>query len=103
MTNLENFQSLKCLCIYVLYTVTAPRVFAFAFSIVKKFMDDYTLSKIQIYKAEPVKWKTALLKLIPKDQLPACFGGTLTDPDGNPRYTSKVLNKFLYKLYIYIA
>jgi len=82
------------------YIVTAPRVFAFAFSIVKKFMDDYTLSKIQIYKTEPVKWKTALFKLIPKDQLPACFGGTLTDADGNPRCTSKVLNKFLYKLYI---
>lgn len=73
------------------YIVTATRVFAFAFSIVKKFMDDYTLSKIQIYKVDPVKWQTAILKLIPKDQLPAYLGGTLTDSDGNPRYTSKVI------------
>lgn len=66
-------------------------------------MDDYTLSKIQIYKADPVKWQAAILKVIPKDQLPVHFGGTLTDPDGNPRYTSKVsfvkffLVKFLSK------
>lgn len=58
-------------------------------------MDDYTLSKIQIYKADPAKWKEAVLELIPKDQLPAQYGGTLTDPDGNPKYISKVLNKFL--------
>lgn len=77
------------------YIVTAPKVFAFAFSLVKKFMDEYTLSKIQIYKSDPLKWQAAILKLIPKDQLPAHFGGTLTDPDGNPKYTSKVLNKFL--------
>jgi len=53
-------------------------------------MDDYTLSKIQIYKTEPSKWKAALLKFIPKDQLPVHYGGILTDPDGNPKYTSKV-------------
>lgn len=42
-----------------------------------------------------MKWKEAVLELIPKDQLPAHYGGTLTDPDGNPKYTSKVSNKFL--------
>jgi len=72
--------------------VTAPKVFTFAFSIVKKFMDDYTLSKIQIYKTDPAKWQAGILSLVPKDQLPAHFGGTLRDPDGNPRYTSKVFN-----------
>jgi len=82
------------------HVVTAPKVFAFAFSIIKKFMDDYTLSKIQIYKADPAKWQARILSLVPKDQLPAHFGGTLRDPDGNPRYTSKVF-KFLSKLYTY--
>lgn len=71
--------------------IAAPRVFAFAFSITKKFMNEYTLSKIQIYKADPSKWQAAILKVIPKDQLPAHFGGLLCDPDGNPRYTSKVV------------
>lgn len=71
--------------------VTAPRVFAFAFSIAKKFMNEYTLSKIQIYKADPAKWQAAILKVISKDQLPAHFGGILRDPDGDPRLTSKVV------------
>ncbi|XP_071574042.1 SEC14-like protein 2 isoform X1 [Temnothorax nylanderi] len=72
------------------FLINAPKVFAFAFSIVKKFMDDYTLSKIQIYKSDPEKWKPAILKLIPEDQLPAHYGGALTDSDGNPKYTSKI-------------
>ncbi|XP_050458976.1 SEC14-like protein 2 [Cataglyphis hispanica] len=72
------------------FIINAPRVFAFAFSITKKFMNDYTLSKIQIYKADPSKWQPVILKVIPKDQLPAHFGGTLCDPDGNPRLTSKI-------------
>ncbi|KAM0733131.1 SEC14-like protein 2 [Formica fusca] len=72
------------------FIINAPRVFAFAFSITKKFMNEYTLSKIQIYKADPSKWQAVILKVIPKDQLPAHFGGTLCDPDGNPRLTSKI-------------
>lgn len=58
-------------------------------------MDDYTISKIAIYKSDPAKWQEAIFQLVPRDQLPASYGGTLTDPDGNPKYTSKVLNKFL--------
>ena len=54
-------------------------------------MNDYTISKIQIYKTDPRKWKPALLQLIPENQLPAHFGGTLKDPDGNPKLTTKVL------------
>lgn len=72
------------------FIINAPRVFAFAFSIAKKFMNEYTLSKIQIYKADPAKWQAAILKVISKDQLPAHFGGILRDPDGDPRLTSKI-------------
>ena len=69
---------------------TAPKVFSIAFSVVKNFLNDYTLRKIQIIKNDPNKWKPVLLNVIDVDQLPAHFGGTLTDPDGNPRYTTKV-------------
>ncbi|XP_026827652.1 SEC14-like protein 2 isoform X2 [Ooceraea biroi] len=72
------------------FIINAPRVFAFAFSVAKKFMNEYTLSKIQIYKADPPKWQEAIFKVVPKDQLPAYFGGTLYDPDGNPRLSSKI-------------
>ena len=57
---------------------------------IKNFLNDYTLKKMQIIKSDPRKWQPILLEAIEHDQLPAHFGGTLTDPDGNPRYTTKV-------------
>lgn len=53
-------------------------------------MNEYTLSKIQIYKADPAKWQTAIFSNIDRDQVPAFFGGTLKDPDGNPKLGTKV-------------
>lgn len=38
----------------------------------------------------PESWKEGLLKLISPEELPAHFGGTLTDPDGNPKCLTKV-------------
>ncbi|XP_047001241.1 SEC14-like protein 2 [Schistocerca americana] len=72
------------------YIINAPKVFAIAFSVVKNFLKEYTLSKIQIIKNDPVKWKAAILSTIPADQLPAYYGGTLTDPDGDPKCPSKI-------------
>lgn len=68
----------------------APRVFAIAFNVVKRFLNEYTLGKIQIFKNDPKKWKAAILANIEPDQIPAYYGGSLTDPDGNPRYATKV-------------
>ncbi|XP_046475305.1 SEC14-like protein 2 isoform X1 [Neodiprion pinetum] len=81
-----NYPEILKMC----YIINAPKVFALAFSIVKNFLNEYTLSKIQIYKADPAKWKPAVLRTISADQLPKHFGGTLTDPDGNPRLTTKI-------------
>uniref|UniRef100_A0A336MG47 CSON000939 protein n=1 Tax=Culicoides sonorensis TaxID=179676 RepID=A0A336MG47_CULSO len=67
------------------YIINAPKVFAFAFNIVKKFFDEYTLSKIQIYRADRNKWLPVLLEKVDKSQLPKYLGGELTDDDGNPR------------------
>ncbi|KOC67182.1 SEC14-like protein 2 [Habropoda laboriosa] len=72
------------------YIVNAPKVFAFAFSVAKKFMDEYTLSKIQIYKTDPAKWQRAIFSNTSRDQVPAYFGGTLKDPDGNPKCGTKI-------------
>jgi hypothetical protein len=58
--------------------------------VVKNFLNDYTLKKIQIIKSDRGKWLPVLLEAIDCDELPVHFGGTLTDPDGNPRYTTKV-------------
>ena len=35
-------------------------------------------------------WKQELLKFISPDQLPVEFGGTMSDPDGNPKCLTKV-------------
>uniref|UniRef100_A0A8I6G5V9 SEC14-like lipid binding 2 n=1 Tax=Rattus norvegicus TaxID=10116 RepID=A0A8I6G5V9_RAT len=38
----------------------------------------------------PANWKEVLLKHISPDQLPVEYGGTMTDPDGNPKCKSKI-------------
>lgn len=84
------------------YIINAPKVFAFAFSVAKKFMNEYTLAKIQIYKADPAKWQAAILSNISKDQLPAYFGGNLRDPDGNPKLGTKIClgGKIPHEMYV---
>lgn len=72
------------------FLFSAPKVFALGFSITKRFMNEYTISKIQIYKADPDRWKQEILKMVSKDQLPVHFGGTLTDENGNERLISKI-------------
>ena len=72
-----------------------PKVFAIAFSIIKNFLNDYTLSKIQIHKSDPRKWKPLLLEHIDADQFPAYYGGSLTDENGDPKCSSKV--KYMIK------
>lgn len=72
------------------YIINAPRVFAIAFSVVKKFLNDYTLGKIQIFPNDPKKWKKVLISHIDGDSLPKYYGGNLEDPDGNPKCITKV-------------
>ncbi|XP_015191506.1 PREDICTED: SEC14-like protein 3 [Polistes dominula] len=74
----------------VCYLINAPKVFSIGFSIAKKFLNDYTISKLHVFRPDPTKWKPAILQQISPDQLPACYGGTLKDPDGNPRLITKI-------------
>lgn len=67
-----------------------PNVFAVVFAMVKPFLSQVTLNKIRVFGQEPDKWKAALLEEINADQLPVHYGGTLTDPDGNPCCLTKV-------------
>ncbi|XP_036132266.1 SEC14-like protein 4 [Molossus molossus] len=70
-----------------LIIIRAPKLFPVAFNLVKPFMSEETRKKIVILGAN---WKQEMLKFISPDQLPMEFGGTMTDPDGNPKCLSKI-------------
>lgn len=72
------------------WTTTVPKVFAIVFNIVKRFLDEYTLSKILIFKQDSKKWLPKMLEHVDPTQLPKYFGGTETDEDGDPRCMHKV-------------
>lgn len=60
-------------------------MFAFAFNIVKKFLDEYTLSKIQIFKADVKKWQPVLFERVDANNLPKHYGGEKVDENGDPK------------------
>ncbi|XP_069353540.1 SEC14-like protein 4 isoform X2 [Eulemur rufifrons] len=70
-----------------LIIVRASRLFPVAFNLVKTFMSEETRRKIVILGNN---WKQELTKFISPDQLPVDFGGTMTDPDGNPKCLTKI-------------
>lgn len=81
-----NYPEILKIC----FIVNAPKVFSLAFSVVKKFMHEYTISKIRIFGSDAKKWQEQILKVIDKDQLPVHFGGTMVDENGDPRCSSLV-------------
>lgn len=56
----------------------------------KKFLDEYTISKINIYKSNRNKWLPAIYERIDASNLPAYYGGAMTDSDGNPKCTEMI-------------
>ncbi|XP_047417321.1 putative SEC14-like protein 6 isoform X3 [Sciurus carolinensis] len=67
--------------------VRPPSLFAVAFSLIKSYMNEETRRKVVILGDN---WKQELTKFISPDQLPVEFGGTMTDPDGNPKCLTKI-------------
>lgn len=70
-----------------LIVIRAPKLFPVAFNLVKPFIGEVTQKKIVILGGN---WKQELLKFMSPDQLPMEFGGTMTDPDGNPKCLTKI-------------
>lgn len=60
------------------------------FNVIKKFLNETTINKIMLFKAQSPKWLAKLLEHCDADQLPAHFGGTQTDPDGNAMCLQKI-------------
>ena len=72
------------------FVINAPKIFSILYSMALPFIHERTRSKIQIFSHDSKQWKAALLAEIDPDQLPAMYGGTMTDPDGNPNCLTKV-------------
>ena len=73
------------------------------FTMVKPFVPECVLGTIKIFGSDKTEWTAALLEEIDAHQLPAYYGGTLTDPDGDPKCPSKVLCPYIefYRLILY--
>ncbi|XP_071371774.1 SEC14-like protein 2 isoform X1 [Centroberyx affinis] len=64
------------------FLIKAPKIFPMAYNLVKHFLCEETRCKIIILGDN---WQEVLRKHIDPAQLPVVYGGTLTDPDGDPR------------------
>ncbi|XP_040504197.1 SEC14-like protein 2 isoform X3 [Gallus gallus] len=79
----ENYpESLKCM-----FIVKAPRILPVAYNLVKHILSEDTRKKVMVLGSN---WKEVLQKYIDPSQIPVEYGGTLTDPDGNPKCPSKI-------------
>ncbi|XP_057372032.1 SEC14-like protein 2 [Daphnia carinata] len=66
------------------FVINAPKVFSIAYPILKPFIHERTRDKIKIFGHDSKQWKAAILAEVDPEELPAAYGGTMTDPDGNP-------------------
>ncbi|XP_009303977.1 SEC14-like protein 2 [Danio rerio] len=65
--------------------IKAPKLFPIAYNLVKHFLREETRQKIAVLGSN---WKDVLKNYVDADQIPAAYGGSLTDPDGNPLCTT---------------
>uniref|UniRef100_A0A3P9PMT2 SEC14-like lipid binding 7 n=1 Tax=Poecilia reticulata TaxID=8081 RepID=A0A3P9PMT2_POERE len=68
--------------LYFVIFAAAPKMFPMAYNLIKHFLCEETRRKIVVLGSN---WQEVLRKHIDPDQLPVVYGGTLTDPDGDPR------------------
>uniref|UniRef100_A0A8C2IW44 CRAL-TRIO domain-containing protein n=1 Tax=Cyprinus carpio TaxID=7962 RepID=A0A8C2IW44_CYPCA len=61
--------------------IKAPKLFPIAYNLVKHFLREETRQKIAVLGSN---WKEVLRNYVDADQLPAVYGGSMTDPDGDP-------------------
>ncbi|XP_056146625.1 SEC14-like protein 2 isoform X2 [Lampris incognitus] len=63
------------------FLIKAPMIFPMVYKLLKHFLREETQCKIFVLGDN---WQEVLRQHIDADQLPMVYGGTLTDPDGNP-------------------
>ncbi|XP_046633790.1 SEC14-like protein 2 isoform X2 [Daphnia pulicaria] len=73
-----------------LFIINAPSFFPLIMRLIKPFLHECDGPKIKVFGSDKKEWTSALLEEIEADQLPAFYGGTMTDPDGDPKCPSKL-------------
>uniref|UniRef100_A0A3Q3WTA7 Uncharacterized protein n=1 Tax=Mola mola TaxID=94237 RepID=A0A3Q3WTA7_MOLML len=64
------------------FLIKAPKMFPMAYNLIKHFLCEETRGKLIVLGSN---WQEVLRTHIDPKQLPGVYGGTLTDPDGDPR------------------
>ncbi|XP_046460824.1 SEC14-like protein 2 [Daphnia pulex] len=73
-----------------IFAINAPKLsFQLMFTMVKPFVPECVLGTIKVFGSNKAEWTAALLEEIDADQLPAFYGGSMTDPDGDPKCPRK--------------
>lgn len=70
-----------------MYIFNAPRIFPLLWKLGRPLISEDMKRKIHVLGSD---YQKEILKVIEPDQLPKYLGGTMTDPDGNPRCITKV-------------
>jgi len=64
-----------------------------AIALIKPFLNETTARKIRMLPGgDATHWRDAILQDVDADQFPAHYGGSLSDPDGDPRCVTMMNN-----------
>merc|ERR1712136_731010 len=72
------------------FIINAPKIFTLMFAMIRPLLTQVTLDKVRLFGEDRNEWTSALLEEIDADQLPVHYGGTMTDPDGDPKCSSRL-------------
>uniref|UniRef100_A0AAT9H855 Retinal binding protein n=1 Tax=Ambigolimax valentianus TaxID=1338344 RepID=A0AAT9H855_9EUPU len=71
-----------------MFVINAPRIFPILYKICRPLISEDTKNKIHVLGSD---YQDTLLKYIDAEELPGVYGGKKTDPDGNPRCETLIL------------
>ncbi|XP_057372671.1 SEC14-like protein 2 [Daphnia carinata] len=72
------------------FIINAPKLsFQLLFAMLNPFLPETATACLRVFGNDKTQWTSALLEEIDADQIPAFYGGTMTDPDGDPKCPSK--------------
>jgi metal transporter CNNM len=77
--------------------ILAPKIHVILSALLLPFVPLKTRTKIHIFGHDDKEWKAAILEHVNPEELPVAYGGTKTDPDGNPNCITLASSWILYR------